>query len=273
MKRLISEFRKLSVLGKTVVVFVVLSIIALIIGLVISAFQPKPPEEREFTTDKTSGLQISNIGTGGGDAPKPFIIGINYYKNGMDAYIERNAENILRTYYLETNKDIEKVSFDQNVKISSIDATQKVYNSRIVLDDKIEKRLRVVAGAYGLDEMILYDPDDSNEQDILPYCSRLHNNATIYVGFGGVFNPNWRLDSMTFNGLRSKIDAKIDMMNAAGEQDEKITCVRAVREGSDFQNSTFNFDMQFIKSDKTSSMHKTTFTVGSNSRSFTVDGE
>jgi hypothetical protein len=119
------------------------------------------------------------------------------------------------------------------------------------------------------------------QQDLASTCGYSGGNAPGYIGFNGSFNPGgWQIDAATLDGSEQALTAAISNKNAAAKDGEKVICVKATREKSNFSTdkqtyiSTFTLELQLITGNGTVTTHTFTFAVGPNYyRSYTLDGQ
>jgi hypothetical protein len=119
------------------------------------------------------------------------------------------------------------------------------------------------------------------QQALANTCDYTGGNAPGYSGFNGLFNPGgWEIDPSTLDDLEQALSATISNKNNQLSGDQKIICVNAIRENSNFTVdtqtyiSTFTLELQFITGNGAITTHTFTFSIGPNYyRSYTLDGQ
>lgn len=181
MRNLKDKFIQLSPLGKTIFIFIALSIITLVAIFILSLMSPQ-------TSDGT-GANDANSATEPPNKPtdedtvkdtRPQIIGIeNMTYRGVNKRAIDDIKSVLLNYFDNTDGNqhgAEKVEISNNITYSkTIEATQN-YVSNITIDDKMQKQVTFVISDRGdgnLLRVIIADTDGNNAEVI--YGSLLNN--------------------------------------------------------------------------------------------------
>ena len=119
------------------------------------------------------------------------------------------------------------------------------------------------------------------QQDLAATCGYSGGNVPGFFGFNGSFNPGgWEIDAATLGAIEQALTATVSNENADVKVGEKIVCVNATREKSNFSTdkqtyiSTYTLELQFITGNGAISTHMFTFAIGfSHYRAYTLDGQ
>lgn len=181
MSNLKNKFIQLSFLGKMIVLFVSLLIIALVATLILFLIIPQTNNTTNMnnTNSTTKSLNKQSNGDTVKDT-RPHIIGLeNITYRGVSTRAIDNLKSALISYFDNTDNNqhsAKKVEISNDIKYSkTINGTQE-YVSVITIDDETQKRIIIVVSNRGdgsLLSVTIADTDGNNAEVI--YGSILNN--------------------------------------------------------------------------------------------------